>query len=66
MCSEQKFKSNRNIGSRCKYHIVGCPKDRRKVLIDGMDERFKQMIQNTAEEKQVEMIELEVMPDHVH
>jgi len=28
----------------CKYHIVFCPKYRRKVLVDGVDERLKNII----------------------
>ncbi|WP_171816563.1 transposase, partial [Clostridium tetani] len=29
----KKYKSNNNIVYSCKYHIVWCPKYRRKVLI---------------------------------
>lgn len=61
-----KYKSNQNICYSCKYHIVWCPKYRRKVLIDGVDARLKEIIQQTAKEKSVELIELEIMPDHVH
>ncbi len=60
------FKSSRNIVYACQYHVVWCPKYRRKVLTDGIDSRLKEIIRETAEELQVEVIELEVMPDHVH
>ncbi len=60
------FKSSRNIVYACQYHVVWCPKYRRKVLTDGIDNRLKDIIRETAEELQVEVIELEVMPDHVH
>ncbi len=60
------FKSSRNIVYVCQYHVVWCPKYRRKVLTDGIDNRLKDIIRETAEELQVEVIELEVMPDHVH
>lgn len=36
-----KYKSNRNIVFSCSYHVVFCPKYRRPVLVDGVDERFK-------------------------
>ncbi len=62
----QKFKSNNNITYSCKYHVVWCPKYRRKVLIDGVDTRLKEILQEVATEKQAEIIEMEVMPDHVH
>jgi len=60
------FKSNRNIVYSCKYHVVWCPKYRRKVLVNGVDQRLKEIIQQTALEFRATVIELEVMPDHVH
>jgi len=50
----------------CKYHIVWCPKFRRSVLVNGVDKRLKEIIQQTAAEFQATVIELEIMPDHVH
>ena len=50
----------------CKYHVVFCPKYRRKVLIDGVDERLKTIIAEFATEHKVEIIQMEIMPDHVH
>ena len=38
------YKSNRNVVYSCKYHIVWCPKYRRKVLVDGVDVRLKSRI----------------------
>lgn len=66
VCMRSKFKSNNNITYSCKYHVVWCPKYRRKVLIDGVDTRLKEILQEVATEKQAEIIEVEVMPDHVH
>jgi putative transposase len=34
--------------------------------VDGVDVRLKEIIHQTATELQAEVIELEVMPDHVH
>lgn len=61
-----KYKSNRNITYSCKYHVVWCPKYRRSVLIDGVDVRLKELLKEKCAEHQAEVIELEVMPDHVH
>ena len=36
------YHSNRNIVYSCKYHIVFCPKYRRKVLVNGVDVRLKE------------------------
>ena len=61
-----KCKSNNNVVYSCKYHVVWCPKYRRKVLVDGVDERLKEIAQAVAEEMRFEIIEMEVLPDHVH
>jgi putative transposase len=63
---ERKFKSNSNIVYSCKYHLIWCPKYRRKVLIEGVDVRLKQLLQEVCAEFGAELIEMEVMPDHVH
>lgn len=61
-----KYKSNKNIVYSCKYHIVWCPKYRRKVLIEGVETRLKEILLDVATEFKSELIEMEVMPDHVH
>ena len=50
----------------CKYHVVFCPKYRRPVLINGVDVRLKELIEETCEHLKVDIIEMEIMPDHVH
>ena len=60
------YKSNRNVVYSCKYHVVWCPKYRRKVLVNGVDSRLKELIIQICQEIQVEIIEMEIMPDHVH
>jgi putative transposase len=64
--SELRYKSNRNVYYSCKYHVVFCPKYRRKVLIEGIAERLTSIIQEVCQEHQAEIVSLEVMPDHVH
>ena len=61
-----KCKSNNGVVYSCKYHVVWCPKYRRKVLVDGVDKRLKEIAQAVAEEMRFEITEMEVMPDHVH
>ena len=61
-----KYKSNCNVVYSCKYHVVWCPKYRRKVLVDGVDTRIKSLVQLVCAEHGFELIEMEVMPDHVH
>ena len=63
---ETKYKSNNNIVYSCKYHVVWCPKYRRKVLIRDVERRLKELIIQICAERQIEIIEMEIMPDHVH
>ena len=61
-----KYKSNNNVVYSCKYHIVWCPKYRRKVLVNGVADRLNELIREVCKEIQVEIIEMEIMPDHIH
>ena len=62
----RNYKTNNNIMYSCKYHVVWCPKYRRPVLVDGVDTRLKQIITDICNETSCELIELEIMADHVH
>jgi putative transposase len=56
--------ANKTVFS-AKYHFVWCPKYRRKVLLGPVAERLKEIIAEVAGEAGDEVIEVEVMPDHV-
>ncbi len=51
-----------NIG----YHIIFCPKYRRRVLVDDVERRFKEIALEVAHENDWEIATMELMPDHVH
>ena len=61
-----RYKSNNNVVYSCKYHVVWCPKYRRPVLVSGVDARLKVIIQDVCTASRAEILELEVMPEHVH
>jgi putative transposase len=61
-----EYKSNNNVVYSCKYHIVWCPKYRRKVLVGAIAERLKELIVHRCKEISADIIEMEIMPDHVH
>ena len=61
-----QYKSNKNVVYACQYHVVWCPKYRRKVLINGVDERLKVIINEVIHELNAELLDLEIMDDHVH
>ncbi|WP_201380279.1 IS200/IS605 family transposase [Ktedonobacter sp. SOSP1-85] len=62
----ETYKSNRNVFYSCHYHVVWCPKYRRKVLIGPIETRLKEIIGQVCQECRAEIEELEIMPDHVH
>ena len=61
-----RYKSNNNVVYSCKYHVIWCPKYRRPVLIDQVEARLKEIIQQIATDRRAEILEMETMPDHVH
>ena len=60
------FKTNNNIVYSCRYHVVWCPKYRRKVLRDSISERLGELMEEKCSEIGVDIIEMEIQPDHVH
>ena len=48
------------------YHIIWCPKYRRKVLVGDVEKRLKEIINELALELNVEIIEMETDKDHIH
>jgi REP-associated tyrosine transposase len=62
----QESRSNNNVVYVCRYHVVFCPKYRRKVLTPPIDERLKTILAEQIERWRQDLIEMEVMPDHVH
>ncbi len=51
---------------RCQYHIVFAPKYRRKVIYGKLKTDIGQILRKLCEEKKVEILEAEAMPDHIH
>lgn len=57
---------NQNIVFDCKYHVVFCPKYRKKVLREPVDIRLKELFLEKAMELRADIVEMQIMPDHVH
>jgi putative transposase len=62
----KKYHSDGRMIYSCQYHVVFCPKYRKKVLIDGVDKRLKELVIEKQEQYGYEVMEMEIMPDHVH
>ena len=63
---KSEYKSNNNIVYSCKYHVVWCPKYRRQILVRNIETVFKDIVATVCDQYNIELIEMEVMPDHVH
>ena len=50
----------------CKYHIVFAPKYRRKVFFGEKRMEIREILRQLCKWKNVEIIEGEVCPDHIH
>ncbi len=48
------------------YHIIWCPKRRRKVLAGKIAQRLEQLVYEVATENEWQVIQLAIQPDHVH
>lgn len=48
------------------YHIIWCPKYRRKVLKAEIEQRLKELLYEKSADLGIAIDEMEVMPDHVH
>ena len=60
------MRSNANITFQCAFHVVWCPKYRRRVLEGRIEARLKELIRAVVADKGAWLVEMEVMPDHVH
>jgi putative transposase len=62
----KQYKSKTHLTYSCQYHVIFCPKYRRKILKNGIDIRLKELFLEIADTYDFQIIEMEIMPDHVH
>jgi putative transposase len=48
------------------YHLIWCPKYRRKVLVDKVEKRLIELLKEKADEIDIKIEKMSIMPDHVH
>ena len=66
------MKNNKDIDSlshttwRCQYHVVFAPKYRRMVIYGQIKKDIGQILRKLCEQKDIEIIEAEACPDHIH
>lgn len=66
MSMGQEYRHSRHSISLVNYHLVWIPRRRRKVLVDLVRDRLNELIRQKASELNIEIVALEIMPDHVH
>jgi putative transposase len=62
----QEYRRTKTTVSLVNFHFVFCPRYRRKVLTDKVEERFKEMVYEICKEMDWIVIAMEVMPDHCY
>lgn len=62
----KKYNTCRNLVYSCQYHVIFSPKFRRKVLSNPIQKRLKQIFLEVSNSFGFEIIEQEIMEDHVH
>ena len=61
------YKANTNIVYSCKYHIVWCTKYRKDIFSNSEAKlRLENILISVCKELKADLIEYEIMPDHVH
>ena len=63
---KKEYKHSSHLVYSCQYHIVFCPKYRRKVLTEEIAKRAKELFTQIAEENGFDILDMEIMSDHVH
>ena len=62
----ERWKTLNHAVYNCSYHLIWCPKYRRKVLVNGIDVRLKILLKEKATSHGWLIEKMEVMSDHVH
>lgn len=64
---ENKYKRTATTVSLINYHIVFCPRYRRKIFkIPGVESCFKELVRKECSRREIDIIAMECHVDHVH
>jgi len=62
----QEYRHKHTSVSLINYHFVWCPRYRRKILTGQVEIRLRELIKKVAQKLDLEILALEIMPDHLH
>jgi putative transposase len=63
---QDNAKSSSHSRYSLQYHLVWIPKYRRSFLVGELADRLKQILKEIAFDYRINIIAMEVMPDHIH
>ena len=66
MATKDRYSASKTCVYNLGYYLIWCTKYRRKVLSPKIELRLKELIRKKAEEIEVEIMEMETMPDYIH
>lgn len=64
--ASKPYHTDHNIVYSCQYHVIFCPKYRRPVLTEVVAARMKELVIEKQTAYGYGVMEMEVMPEHVH
>ena len=62
----EKYRRLSHVVYQCTYHVVWVPKYRYRILTGAVAELMDRDIRTLCEWKDVEVLELNIQPDHIH
>lgn len=62
----KKYNTTHSLVYSCQYHVIFCPKYRRKILVDDIGQRLKALIREKQSQYGYKILDMEIMPEHVH
>lgn len=64
---KSKYRRTNTTVSMVNYHLIFCPRYRRKIfLIEGVEARFKELVSQICEQNGYEILAMECDKDHCH
>jgi len=64
--TDNRYRKSAHAVFNLKYHFVCCPKYRRNIFVGKIADRLKELLYEKAEELEIEIESMEIMPDHIH
>ena len=66
MAKTPRFVSGRNSIYNIGYHLIWCPKYRKRILLGSFRDIVEQSLLDKSKDLNIRIENLEIMPDHVH